>query len=783
MHLIKAIIRKSQMSLFDWKPEKHEEQRTVHATTRHMQSGAVVQVQEHQRRTEVVSRPIAIDAATDLEFKEDPRLSINSSSQGWTRSGDIFKHKSGVQLSKNRDDAWYTAYFPNGGTDGYVGRNLKDAQRNAIKSASEQVEKHQDFLVERDQPEYNQRRTDVADKPTGAQTIVARIQHAKERFDEALMTMAGITKEQAQRVTQYYLDKKLATMDAAIGQVKVKHGGYLDKDVILNAVKETEPKQAAPTRDDLERMGVKHCGKIEITEAFTRYKFDDNRSAVSAQQKIGGIRMDNILVISKDPDAKAEMPPEHTQDNRIYSTAEATQKNVTELLNEFLAPINIKFGYGKSAELQGSQGQAYLGDGSRRLLTRKDATIDTLAHEIAHFVQYDQKGYTHCGSLLRTRGQGEGEHMRLTKEYTAKLKQNKLGYLFMKANGITWRTMKQDLEEAIQPASSFEVPIMEVPKRKPKATKPEPPPAPEYRIAKDDEPESGTKGRFLIHDKDMRYLEIPNEHGEIEANWPTLLEANRALNRHKQADHTLKKTGVKGEYDAVAKSFVHPVSLIKSRKLDGKINFNGLDISIETGRSRCREWKNPHDGSQGMSRMRIPYGYIKSTLGVDGDHYDVFVGPDHSAPDVYIITTMKAPDFAEVDEQKAFLGVNSPEEAKAHFMASYSDPRFFGSMTEMPFDEFKAKVLGTKDDPKLISGRLITEDEIREYYRDGVKKAFAAIGEDWSAYDTAEVFKGMKAELEHTDLTGGDLAKTAMIVVAHLKENPKYYTLMGQAGL
>lgn len=139
-------------------------------------------------------------------------------------------------------------------------------------------------------------------------------------------------------------------------------------------------------------------------------------------------------------------------------------------------------------------------------------------------------------------------------------------------------------------------------------------------------------------------------------------------------------------------SVVHPASLIKSRKLHGSINFQGLPISIETGRSRIREWYNPHDGSQGMSRMTLPYGYIKGTLGTDGDAVDVFVGPDHSAGNVYVIHIMKAPDFTEYDEDKCFLGLNDPEDARRAFLASYNDPRFYGGMSIWQIDAFKEAV-------------------------------------------------------------------------------------------
>ncbi len=45
-------LKKSQMSLFDWQPT-HEEERTIRATERHLASGEVVQVKQHERKTKV----------------------------------------------------------------------------------------------------------------------------------------------------------------------------------------------------------------------------------------------------------------------------------------------------------------------------------------------------------------------------------------------------------------------------------------------------------------------------------------------------------------------------------------------------------------------------------------------------------------------------------------------------------------------------------------------------------------------------------------------------------
>ena len=45
-------------------------------------------------------------------------------------------------------------------------------------------------------------------------------------------------------------------------------------------------------------------------------------------------------------------------------------------------------------------------------------------------------------------------------------------------------------------------------------------------------------------------------------------------------------------------------------------------------------------------------------------------------------------------------------------------------------------------------------------------------------FNPTEFFLGMNTELEHTDVTHGNIVQTAKIAAAHLKENPKYYSLL-----
>ncbi|MCK5607527.1 hypothetical protein KAR91_36930 [Candidatus Pacearchaeota archaeon] len=147
--------------------------------------------------------------------------------------------------------------------------------------------------------------------------------------------------------------------------------------------------------------------------------------------------------------------------------------------------------------------------------------------------------------------------------------------------------------------------------------------------------------------------------------------------------------------------------LRKARSLHGRMDFQGLKISIENRRGSLRQWYDPHNKESGATRMKHPYGYLRGTLGADGDNFDVFVGPHRDAPYVYIINQRKAPDFKVFDEQKGMLGFLTQEDARKAYLGHYNDPRFLESIVKMPMEEFKKKVLATKDNPeKLIKSGI-----------------------------------------------------------------------------
>lgn len=146
-------------------------------------------------------------------------------------------------------------------------------------------------------------------------------------------------------------------------------------------------------------------------------------------------------------------------------------------------------------------------------------------------------------------------------------------------------------------------------------------------------------------------------------------------------------------------------SFEKARKLHGRLKFQGFDISIENRKGSVRHWYDKHTDTEGQTKMRWPYGYIRLTEGMDGDHVDVFVGPDESADAVYVVHQMKAPDFKRPDEDKVMLGFSTAGAAKAAYLAHFDSPKFFGSMTPMGIEEFRTKVYKMRR--KMIKARQL----------------------------------------------------------------------------
>jgi hypothetical protein len=74
----------------------------------------------------------------------------------------------------------------------------------------------------------------------GLRGVAQRIVNAEVSFIETLMRMGGITKPDAEKVLRVYRKLKVVKTDAVNGEIKVKHGGLLDRAVIRTALESKE---------------------------------------------------------------------------------------------------------------------------------------------------------------------------------------------------------------------------------------------------------------------------------------------------------------------------------------------------------------------------------------------------------------------------------------------------------------------------------------------------------------------------------------------------------------
>jgi hypothetical protein len=120
-----------------------------------------------------------------------------------------------------------------------------------------------------------------------------------------------------------------------------------------------------------------------------------------------------------------------------------------------------------------------------------------------------------------------------------------------------------------------------------------------------------------------------------------------------------------------------------------KIQFQGLAISIENQKGSYRSGTDPQ-GNKWKTKMYFDYGYIRRTLGADGDHVDCFIGPHKESEIVYVINQVN-PNTKEFDEHKVMLGFVSEDEAKKGYLKCFQKNwKGLGEIFPITMDQFKA---------------------------------------------------------------------------------------------
>jgi len=110
----------------------------------------------------------------------------------------------------------------------------------------------------------------------------------------------------------------------------------------------------------------------------------------------------------------------------------------------------------------------------------------------------------------------------------------------------------------------------------------------------------------------------------------------------------------------------------------GHVDFHGIDITIENEKDSVRRGTTK-EGKKWESVLTCPYGYIRSAAGgksgervrpkaIDGDHLDVFVGPNKSSELVVVIDQHLGGKY---DESKFLLGCDSQDEGVRLYRSNY----------------------------------------------------------------------------------------------------------------
>lgn len=119
------------------------------------------------------------------------------------------------------------------------------------------------------------------------------------------------------------------------------------------------------------------------------------------------------------------------------------------------------------------------------------------------------------------------------------------------------------------------------------------------------------------------------------------------------------------------------------------VTVKDLNIGIENpaGTKRKEEWPE----------LKDHYGFVVGVKGADGDYLDVFIQPKLSPEAIENIQKVFVVDQknedGSFDEHKVILGPDNVEAAKDLYLENY-EPGWqgLGAITEMPFDEFKARI-------------------------------------------------------------------------------------------
>ncbi|MEA9441470.1 LPD38 domain-containing protein [Aeromonas caviae] len=173
------------------------------------------------------------------------------------------------------------------------------------------------------------------------------------------------------------------------------------------------------------------------------------------------------------------------------------------------------------------------------------------------------------------------------------------------------------------------------------------------------------------------------------------MELERYIQLRRDRDTT--GSGVKSQQIEAARAEVAPDPTDAQKEAGnykkGHLKLQGLDIALENPKGSTRSGTDK-DGKAWQSTMAHDYGYIKRTLGADGDHVDVFIGDRPDSETVYVVDQVD-PKTGKFDEHKVMMGFADEQAAREGYLGNYEAGwKGLGAIKAMPVESFKRWVKG-----------------------------------------------------------------------------------------
>lgn len=192
----------------------------------------------------------------------------------------------------------------------------------------------------------------------------------------------------------------------------------------------------------------------------------------------------------------------------------------------------------------------------------------------------------------------------------------------------------------------------------------------------------------------------------------------------------------------------------------GHFRLHGLEITVENPAGSSRSGTS-RDGRKWSTLMRHHYGYIRGTVGAEGeDSVDCFVNPENPETFMVYVVIQNDPATGNFDEYKCMLGFRTKAEAEKAYLSNYEKGwKGFGGILSMTIGQFKtwlARGRGSKKPRRAI----VQKEAAMEPSNAAVKAGFGKIMNRVLADLLRKASTGQK--LTETELQG--LANTKKLI-------------------